>query len=127
MSYLFSPVIQRSASPFVCQFDCIERSGSESREREGKRKAVKAGKLDTAPLHSTEQIHCHRLRHTFATEMARAGMPVPALMKLLGHRTPKMTMRYVEVAQVDVRKAYDEAVVQLRALQNIRLKDRFDH
>ena len=59
--------------------------------------------------------------------MARAGMPVPALMKLLGHRTPKMTMRYVEVAQVDVRKAYDEAVVQLRALQNIRLKDRFDH
>jgi len=54
-------------------------------------------------------------------------MPVPALMKLLGHRTPKMTMRYVEVAQVDVRKAYDEAVVQLRALQNIRLKDRFDH
>jgi len=31
--------------------------------------------------------------------MARAGMPVPALMKLLGHTTPKMTMRYVEVAK----------------------------
>ena len=74
----------------------------------------------TAHLHSTEHIYCHRLRHTFATEMARAGMPVPALMKLLGHRTPKMTMRYVEVAQVDVRKAYDEAVVQLRLMHTIQ-------
>jgi site-specific recombinase XerD len=74
----------------------------------------------TAHLHTTEHIYCHRLRHTFATEMARAGMPVPALMKLLGHRTPKMTMRYVEVAQVDVRKAYDEAVVQLRLMHTIQ-------
>jgi len=73
----------------------------------------------TAHLHTTEHIYCHRLRHTFATEMARAGMPVPALMKLLGHRTPKMTMRYVEVAQVDVRKAYDEALVQLRVMHAV--------
>jgi len=76
----------------------------------------------TAHLSTTEHIYCHRLRHTFATEMARAGMPVPALMKLLGHRTPKMTMRYVEVAQVDVRKAYDEALVQLRALHTVQAK-----
>jgi integrase len=76
----------------------------------------------TAHLHTTEHIYCHRLRHTFATEMARAGMPVPALMKLLGHRTPKMTMRYVEVAQVDVRKAYDEALVQLRAMHSVQAK-----
>ena len=54
--------------------------------------------------------------------MARAGMPVPALMKLLGHTTPKMTMRYVEVAQVDVRKAYDEALVQLRAMHTVQAK-----
>ena len=74
----------------------------------------------TAHLNTTEHIYCHRLRHTFATEMARGGMPVPALMKLLGHRTPKMTMRYVEVAQVDVRKAYDEAVVQLRLLHAVQ-------
>jgi site-specific recombinase XerD len=74
----------------------------------------------TAHLHTTEHIYCHRLRHTFATEMARAGMPVPALMKLLGHRTPKMTMRYVEVAQVDVRKAYDEALVQLRLMHTLQ-------
>ena len=53
--------------------------------------------------------------------MARTGMPVPALMKLLGHTTPKITMRYVEVAQADVREAYDQALNQLgviRAVQN---------
>lgn len=76
----------------------------------------------TEHINTTEHIHCHRLRHTFATEMARAGMPVPALMKLLGHKTPKMTMRYVEVAQVDVRKAYDEALVQLRAMHTLQAR-----
>ncbi|MFC1453324.1 tyrosine-type recombinase/integrase [Verrucomicrobiota bacterium] len=76
----------------------------------------------TAHINTTEHIYCHRLRHTFATEMARAGMPVPALMKLLGHKTPKMTMRYVEVAQTDVRKAYDDALVQLRAIHTLQVR-----
>jgi hypothetical protein len=30
--------------------------------------------------------------------MVRAGVGLPALMKLLGHVNPEMTMRYVEVA-----------------------------
>ena len=52
--------------------------------------------------------------------MARAGMPVPALMKLLGHKTPKMTMRYVEVAQIDVRQAYDQALTQLSVIRSVQ-------
>ena len=52
--------------------------------------------------------------------MARAGMPVPSLMKLLGHTTPKMTMRYVEVAQADVRRAYDQALAQLRVIRSVQ-------
>ena len=74
----------------------------------------------TAHIDTTEHIYCHRLRHTFATEMARAGMPVPALMKLLGHKTPKMTMRYVEVAQIDVRQAYDQALTQLSLIRSVQ-------
>ena len=31
-----------------------------------------------------------------------------------------MTMRYVEVAQIDVRKAYDEALVQLRLMHTVQ-------
>jgi len=73
----------------------------------------------TAHTDTTERIYCHRLRHTFATEMARAGMPLPALMKLLGHKTPKMTMRYVQVAQLDVRQAYDQALPQLAVIRSV--------
>ena len=76
----------------------------------------------TAHLDPTENITCHRLRHTFATEMARAGMPVPALMKLLGHKTPKMTMRYVQVAQNDVREAYDQAMSQLSVIRSVQIR-----
>lgn len=74
----------------------------------------------TAQFDPAEPITCHRLRHTFATEMARAGMPVPALMKLLGHATPKMTMRYVEVAHNDVREAYDHAMTQLSVIRSVQ-------
>jgi site-specific recombinase XerD len=73
----------------------------------------------SAHIHTTERIYPHRLRHTFATEMSRAGMPLPALMKLLGHQTPKMTMRYVEVAHTDLRLAYDQALVQLRVMNMV--------
>ena len=76
----------------------------------------------TAHLNSAEHIYCHRLRHTFATEMARAGMPVPALMKLLGHTTPKMTMRYVDVAQTDLRQAYQQALGQLRVIRSVEAR-----
>jgi integrase len=40
----------------------------------------------------------HQLRHTYATQMIRSGVGFPALMTLLGHTSPDMTMRYVEVA-----------------------------
>ena len=39
----------------------------------------------------------HRLRHTFASEMLRLGVSLPALMQLLGHKDIRMTLRYVQV------------------------------
>ena len=51
--------------------------------------------------------------------MARTGMPVPALMKLLGHRTPKMTMHYVEVAHTDLHKAYEHALDQIQIIDQL--------
>jgi integrase-like protein len=40
----------------------------------------------------------HQFRHTYATEMLRAGVSFLAVMKLLGHTSPEMTMRYLDVA-----------------------------
>jgi len=55
------------------------------------------------------QIVPHQLRHTYATEMLRAGVSFPVLMKLLGHTDPEMTMRYVDVALTDLQRAFHQA------------------
>lgn len=36
----------------------------------------------------------HRLRHTRATELINAGVPIHIVQRYLGHRSPEMTMRY---------------------------------
>jgi site-specific recombinase XerD len=51
----------------------------------------------------------HRLRHTFATEMVRAGMSLPSLMKILGHRSIRMTMLYITITQIDLQQQYLDA------------------
>ena len=38
--------------------------------------------------------------------MLRAGVSLPALMKLLGHRTANMTLRYVEITQKDLQREF---------------------
>ena len=43
----------------------------------------------------------HQLRHTYATALANAGMSLQALMALLGHVTPEMTIRYATLASPD--------------------------
>ena len=48
----------------------------------------------------------HQLRHTYASEMVRSGVTLPALMKLLGHTDPGMTVRYVEVAGNDLQREF---------------------
>jgi integrase len=56
----------------------------------------------------------HQLRHTWATELANAGMSLQALMALLGHVTPQMTLRYATLASPTLRAAYDEAMGKMR-------------
>ena len=59
----------------------------------------------------------HQLRHTYASEMVRAGVGLPALMKLLGHVNPEMTMRYVDVAGADLQREFHLARSQSRHLR----------
>jgi tetratricopeptide (TPR) repeat protein len=48
----------------------------------------------------------HQLRHTYATEMVRAGVSLPALMTLLGHVKAEMTMKYVQVVGNDLQREF---------------------
>ena len=66
-----------------------------------------------------EHVWPHRLRHSYATEMLRSGMSLPVLMKLLGHRTIGMTLRYAQVTQADVHCAYLETMEATRARYKI--------
>jgi site-specific recombinase XerD len=56
----------------------------------------------------------HRFRHTYGTTMLRAGASLPAVKELLGHKKIEMTLRYVEVNQVDLQREYHRAREKMR-------------
>ncbi|HEX5649995.1 MAG TPA: tyrosine-type recombinase/integrase [Steroidobacteraceae bacterium] len=64
-------------------------------------------------LSTTEPITSHRLRHTYATSMLEAGMSLLGVMKLLGHRDFRMTLRYTAITQETVGREYAEALTKL--------------
>lgn len=51
----------------------------------------------------------HQLRHTYASELLRCGMDLPALMKVLGHASPEMTMVYLDIALTDLQREFELA------------------
>ncbi len=69
----------------------------------------------------THNVHPHRLRHTYATELLRNGVSLAGVMKLLGHRNLKMTLRYVEVTNEDLGRDYLKAIERAQN-QYARLK-----
>jgi site-specific recombinase XerD len=83
------------------------------------RAAERAGlrRPDGRPLHVTP----HQLRHTFGTSLINAGMSLPALMALMGHLTPEMTLRYARLASPTVRAAYETAMDKVRVRQPLPL------
>ena len=54
----------------------------------------------------------HRFRHTFASDMVRGGISLPALMQLMGHADIQTTLRYVQITPQEVYRQYTHAVAQ---------------
>jgi site-specific recombinase XerD len=54
----------------------------------------------------------HRFRHTFASDMVRAGVSLPALMQLMDMRKSKTTLAYMQVAPLEVYQQYARAIAQ---------------
>jgi site-specific recombinase XerD len=67
----------------------------------------------------TGRVNPHRLRHSFATEMVRLGVSLPALMRMMGHRDIRMTLRYVEVVQLDLQREFHRAREKTASLYSI--------
>jgi site-specific recombinase XerD len=64
-------------------------------------------------------VRPHQLRHTFATAMLRAGMSLPVLKEILGHRDIRMTMGYVQVTENDMQREYHQARQKIASLHTL--------
>ena len=70
--------------------------------------------IDKAGLaHKGYTLHC--LRHTFASELLNAGMPLQCLQELLGHKSIEMTRRYARLTDNTRREAYYRAMTIIEA------------
>ena len=57
-----------------------------------------------------ENVHPHRFRRTFATNLAKRGMEVQEIQKLLGHSSISTTMQYICVDDSKVKASYDKYI-----------------
>ena len=64
------------------------------------------------------RIRFHDLRHTAGSQMVMAGVDLRTVQKILGHRTPLMTMRYAHLS--------DEHMAEAAAKLQDRLKRKPD-
>jgi len=65
------------------------------------------------------RVTTHRLRHTYATELLNAGMTLYGIMRLLGHRSIHMTMRYAALSQDTVARDYQAAMTKVETRYDI--------
>jgi site-specific recombinase XerD len=70
-------------------------------------------KIHSQGLSDPVRITSHRLRHTYATELLSAGMSLPGVMRLLGHRDYHMTLRYIAITPETISNEYDQALARL--------------
>jgi integrase len=57
---------------------------------------------------SIKNFTFHDLRHTFNTNAYRAGVPIPTIMKIAGHKTLTMFKRYTTISTEDLKAAVDK-------------------
>lgn len=63
---------------------------------------------------ATRNANPHRFRHTFGTDMARSGLSLSVLQKLLGHSSPEQTLQYINLSMADIADAYRIAVAEIQ-------------
>jgi site-specific recombinase XerD len=60
------------------------------------------------------RVRPHRLRHTYGTELAAAGIDLLALRALMGHASPETTSRYVHLSVEHLAAEYAAAGITLQ-------------
>jgi site-specific recombinase XerD len=75
-----------------------------------------------AGLESNGPVTTHRLRHTYATSLLNAGMSLLGIMRLLGHRDFRMTLRYTLIVQETVGREYFAALATVESRYHLAAK-----
>jgi site-specific recombinase XerD len=57
----------------------------------------------------------HQFRHAFASDLARAGVPLTTIQKLLGHADPRTSVIYIELFIEDIKAELDIAMKKIEA------------
>jgi site-specific recombinase XerD len=98
-------VLQR-LEPHPRKFLLAQRSGKKTHYR-----FIREALIDAAAdLDGHGKITPHRLRHTFASSLLNGGMSLVGLMRLLGHRSISMTLRYAAITTDTMGTEYFEAL-----------------
>ena len=57
--------------------------------------------------------NAHRFRHTFGADMARAGVRLPILQRMMGHAQAETTLKYINLAMTDIAAEYRVLIGEL--------------
>ena len=69
-------------------------------------------------LAGIEDVRLHDLRHTFASQAAMQGIPLPVVARLLGHAHVQMTLRYAHVSDRDIEAAAERIGGVMASIMN---------
>ena len=61
-----------------------------------------------------ETANPHRLRHTFGTDMARAGVRLPILQRMMGHEDSTTTLKYINLSMADIAAEFQRAAKEIQ-------------
>lgn len=70
--------------------------------------------------HAIARANPHRFRHTFGADMARSGVRLPILQRMMGHADASTTLQYIHLSMADIADEYRRAVEELQRRYQVR-------
>jgi site-specific recombinase XerD len=70
--------------------------------------------------HTVARANPHRFRHTFGADMARSGVRLPILQRMMGHADGITTLQYINLSMADIADEYQRVVAELERRYQVR-------